>query len=384
MTSSTRTQLPQLSRRTLLRLAGTGAGLLGLSTLAGCAPSAPGSSPLVWGNWTFTMDFDEETQNYPTLEQFTKQSGIPVDFLEDIDDSATFYAKIREQLQKGSFPGYDLFNFADDFTARVIENGEVQEINHANIPNLANVLPLMSSPAYDPTLQYSVPWQGGMTGLCYNTKLYPKGIRSMADLTEPALEGRVSVLSEMTDTVGLTLLGQGVDVSGDWGDAEFERALAEISERVELGQYAQVKGNSYTQDLQSGNIWAAMCWSGDVQVLNDEAGEELFKWVIPEEGGTKYVNSILVPRGTERMADIEQLIDFYYQPDVMAEVTAYTASVPPVTGVREELAKIDPALADSPMLFPSEKDAERIYDFRLLTPAETKTYTGQFLKVLGL
>lgn len=384
MTSSTGLQLPQMSRRGLLRLAGAGAGLLGLSSLAGCAPAAPGSSPLVWGNWTFTMDFDDQTQAYPTLEQFTKQTGIKVDFLEDIDDSATFYAKIREQLQKGSFPGYDLFNFADDFTARVIENGEVQAFDHAAIPNLKHLSPLMATPAYDPELQFSMPWQGGMTGLCYNTKLYPKGITSMADLANPALKGRISVLSEMTDTVGLTLLGQGVDVSGDWGDAEFDRALAEIGDRIDSGQYAQVKGNSYTQDLQSGAIWAAMCWSGDVQVLNDEAGEELFKWVIPEEGGTKYVNSILVPRGTERMAEIEQLVDFYYDPAIMAQVVAYTIGVPPIEGVREELAKIDPVLAESAMLFPDAADASRIFDFRLLDSVETKRYTEAFLKVLGL
>lgn len=384
MTTRTGLLTSELSRRNLLRFAGAGAGLLGLSTLAGCAPAAPGSSPLVWGNWTFTMDFDDQAQTYPTLDQFTELTGIKVDFLEDIDDSATFYAKIREQLQKGSFPGYDLFNFADDFTARVIENGEVQEFNHAAIPNLKNLSPLMATPAYDPKLQFSMPWQGGMTGLCYNTKLYPQGITSMADLAKPALKGRVSVLSEMTDTVGLTLLGQGVDVSGDWGDAEFERALAEISDRIESGQYAQVKGNSYTQDLQSGAIWAAMCWSGDVQVLNDEAGEELFKWVIPEEGGTKYVNSILVPNGTERMADIEKLVDFYYDPKVMAQVVAYTIGVPPIEGVREELAKIDPVLAESKMLFPDESDASRIYDFRLLDSVETKNYTEAFLKVLGL
>lgn len=384
MTKRSGLLLPDMSRRSLLRMASAGAGLLGVSTLAACAPAATGSKPLVWGNWTFTMDFDDQTQTYPTLDQFTEQTGIKVDFMEDIDDSSTFYAKIREQLQQDSFPGYDLFNFADDFTARVIENGEVQAFEHAAIPNLKNISPLMATPAYDPNLEFSMPWQGGMTGLCYNTKLYPKGVKSMADLANPDLKGHISVLSEMTDTVGLTLLGQGVDVAGDWGDAEFNRALAEISQRIDSGQYAQVRGNSYTQELQSGAVWVSMCWSGDVQVLNDEAGEELFKWVIPEEGGTKYVNSILVPRGTERMPDIEQLVDYYYDPAIMAQVVAYTIGVPPIEGVRDELAKIDPMLAESEMLFPDASDASRIYDFRLLDSVETKNYTEAFLKVLGL
>lgn len=373
-----------ISRRSLLQFAGFGAGAVGLLSLSSCSSGRTASTPLVWANWTLSLDFDEETQTFPTLDRFIEESGVSVDYLEDIDDSASFYATIREQLQQDQFPGYDMFNFADDFTARLIANGEVQEIDHSGIPNFANVSALMRDPAYDPGRRFSMPWQGGMTGLCYNTKLYPKGVRSMADLTSPELRGRVSVLTEMIDTIGLTMLEQGVDPSGMWGEAEFNAALAEVEERLRNGQYAQVKGNSYTQDLQSGDIWVAMCWSGDVQVLNDEAGEELFAFVIPEEGATKYVNSILVPNGTDRMSDIVQLIDYYYRPEVAAEVIAYTCTMPPVDGAQKELAKIDPRLAESPMLFPTEEDAQRIYDFRQLDSQKTKQYVAAFSKVLGL
>lgn len=372
-----------LSRRELLRLTGVGAGALGIASLASCAGAEQGGTPLVWGNWTMTMDYDDQTGTYPTLEQLAEETGIRVDFLEDINDSATFYAKIREQLDQGQFPGYDLFNFADDFTARLIVNEQVQEFDHSRIPNLANMSELMAHPSYDPERKYSIPWMGGMTGICYNTELYPKGIRSVSDMARPDLRGKVGILTEMIDTIGLTLLDQGVDVSGDWGDAQFDAALAQVQERLQSGQYAQATGNQYTQDLQSGRIWAAMCWSGDIQVLNDEAGKELFKFVIPEPGGTKYVNAIQVPKGTERMPDIEKLVDFYYRPEIMAQVVEYTASVPPVDGVKEELAKLGSALADSPMLFPSDEDAKRIYDFRQLTSAETKTYVEAFVGVIN-
>lgn len=376
-----------MSRRDLLRLGGLGAGMLGIAGLASCAGAGSGAgagSPLVWANWTLSLDFDDQSQTFPTLEAFIEESGIDVDYFEDINDSASFFATIREQLEQDKFPGYDMFNFADDFTARLIANGQVQEIDHSAIPNLTNMSPLMADPLYDPGRRHSIPWQGGMTGLCYNTQLYPKGVRSVADLGAPDLHGRVSVLTEMIDTIGLTMLDQGVDPSSDWGEAEFNAALAEVDERLKSGQYAQIKGNSYTQDLQNGDIWAAMCWSGDVQVLNDEAGEELFAFVIPEPGGTKYVNSILIPNGTERMDDIAKLVDFYYRPDIAAEVIAYTCTVPPVVGAQEELAKIDPHLAESPMLFPTDEDAERIYDFRALDSQETKTYIAEFSKVLGV
>lgn len=374
-----------LSRRDLLRLSGVGAGALGVASLAACSggTGGGGGSPLVWGNWTVTMDYDDATGTYPTLEQFAEETGIRVDFLEDINDSSTFYAKIREQLEQDQFPGYDLFNFADDFTARLINNGQVQAFDHSRIPNLANMSELMASPAYDPERKHSIPWQGGLTGICYNKELYPQGVRSLTDMAQPELHGKSGILTEMIDTIGLTLLDQGVDASGDWGDSEFDAALAEVEDRLRTGQYAQATGNSYTQDLQSGRIWAAMCWSGDVQVLNDEAGRDLFEFVIPDPGGTKYVNSIQVPNGTDRMGDIEKLIDFYYQPEVMARVVEYTATVPPIDGVKEELERLGSPLAESPMIFPSEEDSKRIYDFRQLSSDETKRYVDAFIGVIN-
>lgn len=379
-----RTRL-ELNRRDLLRWAGAGAGAVGVASLAACAggTGGAGGTPLVWGNWTITMDYDDATGTYPTLEQFAEETGVRVDFLEDINDSSTFYAKIREQLEQDRFPGYDLFNFADDFTARLIANEQVQEFDHSRIPNLANMSALMASPAYDPERRFSIPWQGGLTGICYNTDRYPKGVSSLTDMAHPELHGKVGILTEMIDTIGLTLLDHGVDPSGEWGDAEFDAALAEVEERLQSGQYAQATGNSYTQDLQSERIWAAMCWSGDIEVLNEEAGRELFKFVIPEPGATKYVNAIQVPNGTERMSDIEQLVDFYYRPEIMARVVQYTASVPPVDGVREELEKLGSPLANSPMIFPSEEDAERIHDFRQLSSEETKRYIDAFIAVLN-
>lgn len=213
----TRSQL-SLSRRELLRFTGVGIGALGVASLASCASggASGAGTPLVWGNWTMTMDYDDATGSYPTLEQFTDETGIAVDFLEDINDSATFFAKIREQLDQGQFPGYDLFNFADDFTARLIMNEQVQEFDHSRIPNLANMSALMAHPSYDPDRKFSSPWMGGMTGICYNTELYPEGITSVSDMARPELHGKVGILTEMIDTIGLTLLDQGVDCSGDW------------------------------------------------------------------------------------------------------------------------------------------------------------------------
>ena len=379
----------QLTRRSLLGGAAGLAALLGTGSLASCASGggagSGGSGSIVWGNWTYYLDYDEDTQTYPTLEKFMKETGIRVEYLEDIDDTNTFYAKIRDQLQLEQFPGYDTFCFGDPVLARLVEKKQIQELDFDAMPNVvANVLPHLKEQAADPGLAHTVPWQSGMTGLCYNQKLYPRGIETVEDLTRSDLHGKVGILSEMTNTMGLVMLSQGVDIAQNWGEQEFERGLDFLRTNLGSGQFSQVKGNSYVQDLQKGSTVAGMCWAGDIAMLNDEAGEEVWKFVVPESGATYFVDSFMVPNGSENRELVQQLIDFYYQPEIAAEVADYVRYVTPVAGAREAMAKINPELADNTLVFPDEETTSRLTQIRLLSSAEDKTYTTSFTKTLGL
>lgn len=382
--SAPRQQL--LSRRAVLGASAGLASLWGTTALSACsAGNGTASNGLVWGNWTYYLDFDEETQTYPTLERFISDTGIQVDYFEDIDDTNTFYAKIRDQLELDQFPGYDTFCFGDPVLARLIEKEQIQRLDLNAMPNVtANVLPHLREQAADPGLQYTVPWQSGMTGLCYNQKLYPKGVETIDDLLRPELHGKVGVLSEMTNTMGLVMLSQGVDIAGDWGDDEFQRGIDFLDAHLRSGQLSQVKGNSYVQDLQTGDTLAGMCWAGDISMLNDEAGEEVWKFVVPESGATYFVDSFMVPNGSEKRELVQQLIDYYYQPEIAAEVADYVRYVTPVAGAREAMTKINPELADNPLVFPDDETNSRLTQIRLLSSAEDKKYTTSFTKVLGL
>ena len=246
-------------------------------------PAADKSSSdktLNWANWAAYID-EDDNGDYPTLVAFTDETGIEVNYEVAVDDNNTYYGKVKDQLALGQDIGADTVCLTDWMVGRWIRFGYTQELDHANIPNLANLTPALQNPDFDPGRKFSVPWQGGFAGICWNKEAIPGGLASVDDLWNSELKGRVGVLSEMRDTMGLIMLQNGVDISGEWGDAEYTEAIEILREQVESGQVRNIKGNSYLEDLKSEDTLAAICWSGDITVINAEAGDK-WEFAIPD------------------------------------------------------------------------------------------------------
>lgn len=385
-----------VSRRSVLAggagLAGAGALLAACGT--GGTPSAGGTSGgpaqdvsdsekvVNWANWTLYLDVSEDGQSYPTLEAFTEETGIEVTYVEDIEDNDAYFGKIQGQLANGQDIGQDIVTFTDWMAARMIRLGYTQELDKANLPNAENILDSLKDVSFDPGRTHSLTWQSGFGGLAWNTQAVPNGLRSVSDLWAPELAGRVEVLSEMRDTVGLIMLDQGVDVAGDWGDDEFFAALDVLEQQITSGQIRQVKGNSYAEDLVSGDALAVIGWSGDITVLNFENGEK-WQFALPEAGGTLWSDNLMVPIGSPHKKNAETLMNYYYDPVVAAQVAAYVNYISPVKGAREAMAEVDESLADNPLIFPDEATLARSRVFRALTPEEETTYNEAFQAVIG-
>lgn len=383
-----RVRAAQLNRRQLLRGAAAGAAFLGVGSLAACAgQSGPGDGSggtVRWANWTYYLDYDEDAGDWPSLNAFMERSNIRVEYFEDIDDNKTFIAKIKDQLKLEQDTGYDVIVPSDTTTVRLVEQDQLREFDRSLMPHVsANMIDMVTHASFDPDRIWSIPYQAGMTGLVYNTQLYPKGVRSVSDLWAPELQGKVNLLTEQDDTLALIMLEQGVDIEGDWGDPEFEAALAVAKQHIDSGQVATVKGNSYTQDLEQGNVWAGMCWSGDIAILNEEAGEEIWKFVVPDAGASVFIDSFSMPLATAAFEQVHTLIDYYYEPEVAAQVAEYVQYVCPVAGAQEAMAKTNPQLAENPLIFPDEDMSKRIFDMRSLTAEEDNRYTQAFQKILG-
>jgi len=377
----------QLNRRRFLGAGAAGAGALALaacSTGGGGGGSSDGA--LVWANWDGYMDEDDKG-NYPTLDAFTKKTGIEVDYRVDIDDNDTFYATIKDQLALGQFTGYDLACLTDWKVGQMINSKYVLQLDPANIPNKKNLNPSLLNVDYDPGRNYSLTWQSGYAGLVYNKELVPGGIKSVDELWKPEFKGKVVVLSEMRDTIGVVMLSQGVDPSSkDWGDDEFNAALELVQQQIASGQIGAVKGNSYTDDLENGDAVVGIVWSGDVQgILNYDdiaAGNDpRFEFVIPETGATLWSDNFIALLGSAKKDQTEKLIDYYYDPQVAAELAAWVNYITPVVGARDAMQSIDPTLVDNPLIFPSDDDLARAKMFRTLTDQEQNRYATAWQQV---
>ncbi|MFD5554050.1 spermidine/putrescine ABC transporter substrate-binding protein [Streptomyces sp. NPDC127068] len=386
-----------LSRRTLLR-ASTGGALAagGVAALSGCG-IPPAAKPqgissedhsdrekrVVFSNWTEYMDVDESGKRRPTLDAFRERTGISVKYTEDINDNVEFFGKVKPQLAAGQDIGRDLINVTDWLAARLIRFGWVQKLDPANLPHAyANLSQQFRSPDWDPGRAYSYPWTGIPAVIAYNKKaLDGLEVRSFGDLLDqPKLKGRVSLLSEMRDTMGLALLDLGKD-PGKVTDDDFDAAIARVQKAVDRGQVRRFTGNDYTSDLSKGDIAACVAWAGDVVQL--QADNPDIDFVIPDSGYMIATDNLLIPNKARHKRNAERLIDYYYEPGPAARLAAYINYVCPVDGVKAELAKIDRSAADNPLIIPDREMASKSHSFRSLSSKEETAYEEKFAKLTG-
>ena len=371
-----------VSRRAVLAGAG-GLGAAGLLAACGGSDSADSANSVRWGNWPLYLDYDEDTKKYPTLEKFTEQTGIAANYFEDYNDNDEFFGKVQAQLKLGEDIGYDVVTPTDWMAARWIRLGYTQKFDAANIPNKSNILDSLASPSFDPNREQSLTWQGIMAGFGWNTEKNPKGIRTLDELFAPQNKGKIVVLSEMRDTIGIILRSQGVDLQKVTED-QFMNAVDFMAKKIADGWIRGVKGNEYAEDLTSGDATAVIGWSGDMFILKSE-NEGKFDFALPESGGTISGDNFVIPStvSAEGKANAEKLINFYYDPAIAAEVAAYVNYVCPVEGAQAEMEKIDPALAASPFIFPDAAMSSKLNVFRSLTPAEETAWGEAFQKAAG-
>jgi spermidine/putrescine transport system substrate-binding protein len=360
-----------MTRRQLVQRGAAGATILSLpGLLAACGGGGGGggggtggsSDTLRFANWQLYIDIDEKTKKSPTLEQFTAKTGIPVEYFEEINSNDEYFGKIQGPLSKGDSIDREIIVMTDNsrYPGLLIEENWVLELDREKIPNFSNLVDVQKSPPFDPERTYSLPWQSGMTGIAYNEKLTPKPITSMEQvLTDPALKGKVTLLNEMADTVGLVMLLNGADPA-EVTDESFEAAVTPIQEASDNGQIRQFTGNDYSGPLAKGDLIAAVAWSGDLVQL--QADNPSLKWVVPDDGGMIWTDNMLIPLG----GDVEKastFMNFVYDPAIAAQIAAYVNYVTPVKGAKEVLVKTDPELANNQLIFPDDATLAKLSQF---------------------
>jgi spermidine/putrescine transport system substrate-binding protein len=327
---------------------------------------------LRFSNWQLYIDIDEKTKKRPTLEQFTQETGVAVDYFEDINDNASYFGKIQRPLSQGQSIDRDIVVLTDNsrFPSLLIEREWAEKLDKSAIPNISNLQDSLASPSFDPDREYSLPWQSGMTGIATNTKLTGgEPVLTIDELLEsPALKGKVTMLTEMADSISVVMLANGDDPT-KVDDASFKKAADRIQKAVDSGQIRQFTGNDYTGPLAKGDLAAALSWSGDVVQLTLDNKD--LQWNLPESGGAIWTDNMLIPKGGDAFT-ASTFMNFVYQPAIAAQIAAYINYVSPVKGAKEEMEKLDPDLAANPLVFPDADTLANvsIFDSKALSNAD--------------
>ncbi|MFG2656172.1 spermidine/putrescine ABC transporter substrate-binding protein [Streptomyces sp. NPDC048425] len=393
---------PSLSRRSLMRALGGGATAAAVGALAsGCgvpaAYVAPGDRAatdrsgsdkrLVFANWPLYIDVDDDDPSKrPTLDAFRKQTGIDVKYIEEINDNDEFFGKISPSLMNHQKTGRDLIVISDWMCAKFVTLGWVQEMDRARQPHVAKYLdPLLRSPHFDPGRKYTVPWQSGITGIAYNKRRVGREIKHVSDLWAADLKGKVTLLSGLDESFALLMQGNGVDITR-WTPDDFHRACDQVEKLVKSHHIRRFTGNDYIKDLSSGDVLACQAYSGDVIQL--QADDPDIEFVVPEEGGELWAESLMIPNLADHKRNAETLIDYYYRPEVAAKLATWVNYVSPVPAAREILAdskdKDTAALAEDPLIFPDDTMRRRLAIARDITSKERPELAKRWNAIAGL
>jgi spermidine/putrescine transport system substrate-binding protein len=336
---------------------------------------------LNFSNWPLYIDVNEKTKRHPSLDQFTKATGVKVNYTEDINDNDSFFGKIEGPLAHHQSIHRDIIVMTDEsgLPARLIELGWLEKLDKSAIPNIKNLIPSQQHPSWDPNRDYSLPWQSGMTGIGYDPTKVGGDVRSIKKLlTDPKLKGKITLLTEFGDTIGLAALANGDDPA-HITDASFKRAVNLIQKAVKSGQVRQFTGNDYAPLLARGDIWACFAWSGDMVQLR--ADHPNLKWVVPDEGAMIWTDNMLIPKGGN-VFTASTYMNFYYQPKIAAEVEDYVNYICPVKGADTVLKKTDPKVAANHLIFPTQKmlDKAHIIDSKAVN---NQKYKQRFQALIG-
>jgi spermidine/putrescine transport system substrate-binding protein len=383
-----------LTRRRILQRGAAGAlSASALAYLAACGTDEPGgggdsaeeskaipkgkiASDLYVANWPLYIDEERSA-----LKSFQQKHGTKIKYVEEINDNTEFFGKVRQQYDQGQSGGRDIHVVTDWMAARMIRLGYAQKFDKSAMPTAnKNLIERLKSPPFDPNREFSMPWQSGLTGIIYRKDLVKREPKSVDDLFDPAYKGKVTMLSEMRDTVGIVAASMGADPEKASVD-EFMKAIDKIQEGADSGQIRGFTGNEYIKDIPKGDSVVIIGWSGDAVQL--KADNPNIEFILPESGGMLWTDNMQIPVGAPEPYTAEKFIDYVYQPEVQAPIEAYVNYICPVNGVKEILVKDDPEIANNPLIFPDSAFLENTHIFRDLKPEEERELDDAFQRVIG-
>jgi spermidine/putrescine transport system substrate-binding protein len=362
---------------------------LGPSFLAACgsnSTTSSSSSPSAPADDGSPATGNLRISNWPLymadgfVAAFQTASKLTVDYKEDFNDNEEWFAKNKEPLSRKQDIGADLVVPTQFMALRLKGLGWLNEISDTRVPNRKNLRPDLLNDTSDPGRKYTAPYMTGMTALAYNKAATGRPITKIDDLWDPKFKGKVSLLSDMQDGLGMLMLSQGSSLSEPTTET-VQKAVDLVKEQKDKGQIRRFTGNDYADDLAAGNIVIAQAYSGDVVQL--QADNPDLDFVIPDSGGTWFIDTQVIPYTSQNQHAAEAWINYVYDKPNYAKLIAFTQYVPVLADMTDELNKIDPKLAANPLINPPKDSQDKLKTWTALTDEQTQEFNTAYAAVTG-
>lgn len=344
------------------------------------APAGGGGDQLFFENWTAYIDPTEDGE-IGTVDRFIEATGIQLRYSEAINSNNEYFARIQPVLGRGERIEPDIIAPTGWMAGRIITLGWADPLPLDQVPNAANLVDGLRNPTWDPTGEFSLPWQAGFAGIAYNIDITGRELRSIDDLFDPEFAGQIGINTEMRDTIGLIAMSLGINIETLSSFEDAAPAFERLEAAKDAGQIRRFHGNDYFDDLTNGNFAACIGWSGDVAQL--ALDNPSVRFAFPESGATFWADTMIMPKGAVNRDAAAQWMNFVYDPEQAAQITAWVGYVSPVDGVRDALMEIDPELAENPLVFPDDETVAQTQSFANLSEEVEAEYDAAFSRIIG-
>jgi spermidine/putrescine transport system substrate-binding protein len=377
--------MQQPRRRDVLSLGGLAAAGLAIAGCGGGAPLPTAVQPrspvkaywarqrrhgtVNFANWPLYID-----TGHKTLQEFTAATGISVNYSEVIEEVSQWVGKISPILRSHQSIGYDMMVVTNGFWfSELVSMGELVPLDQSMLVNFHKyAAPRFQHRSFDPGNTYSIPWASGTTGIAWNPKFIHEPVTSINALWNPAWKGRIGMISDIQDVGNFGLLKLGINPETS-KPSDWQAAAKVLTQQKHSGLVRGYYGQSYIDELVAGNTWVSMAWSGDIFQQNLSSGSQL-KFVIPDEGGTLWTDNMMIPRYAQNPMDAMLLMDWYYRPQIAAQLTESINYISAVPGAQPIIAaaaakaagsskSLLHEVATSELVWPSAADYKRLYNY---------------------
>jgi spermidine/putrescine transport system substrate-binding protein len=319
--------------------------LIFLSTGCTAAPTPePTPIPIRLADELVFYDWEEDMPQ-SVLDAFTAEYGVRISYL--VYESQE---EAIDSMRAGEV--YDVVVMESRFIPLLAREGLLAELHSANVSNLKNIAANFRELSYDPTNQYSIPYNWGTTGLVVRTDLAEEPVVRWADLWDSRYAGRVGLwMGQRREVISLTLKSLGYSANSEQ-PAELEKALQRL---IELKPFVLTleEYDLYTSTdlLADGKLVISMGYVSDV--LTGSEQNPSIQYVLPEEGALLWNDTFAIPANSPNQYTAELFLNFLMRPEINAMIVNENLYATP-----NEAAYpfIEPAILNNPVIFPSNQD----------------------------